>query len=96
MAAHRFFSHTDPEGREPMDRLLEHDAPFELWGPWGWVAENCSQRATPSEAMGSLLGSPGHRRNMLHDGHTRIGVGWAVGIDGRTKAVQEFGVRAGD
>jgi uncharacterized protein YkwD len=100
MAAKQFFAHTDRDGREPLDRLFQQTNPLETWdwnwGPWGWVAENIAGSRTPAAAVEALLRSPGHRRNMLHEGHTRVGVGWAVGLDGRTKAVQEFGTRLGD
>jgi uncharacterized protein YkwD len=55
------------------------------------VAENIAMgQATASEAVQDWMSSPGHRMNILHGGHTRIGVAAYVATDGMIYWCQQF------
>ena len=61
----------------------------------GWnVAENIAYTTAPDADAATFvdmwMNSPGHRANILHPDHTRIGVGVAVSDDGATYATQQF------
>lgn len=71
MAQQGFFSHTDPQGRQPWDRVSAA-------GISGWrsVGENIAYgQRTPAEVQQGWMDSPGHRANILNTGYTHIGVG---------------------
>ena len=70
MDSRNFFSHTNPEGRDPFDRLQKSDVAFSA------AAENIAfGPKTGHEVYETWLDSPGHRRNMLDCSFTRHGVG---------------------
>ena len=74
MDSRNFFSHTNPEGRDPFERLQKSDVTFSV------AAENIAfGPKTGHEVYDTWLDSPGHRRNMLDCRFTRHGVGRAVG-----------------
>lgn len=56
------------------------------------VAENVAYGFTrPKPNVRAWMNSPGHRRNLLSRGYTRLGIGVAKGEDGRFYTVQVFG-----
>ena len=62
-------------------------------GGWAHYGENVLQNyahATPQQLVDQWMASPGHRLNMLHPGHTAMGVGVAVAADGKLYATQVF------
>jgi uncharacterized protein YkwD len=70
MVSRNFFSHTNPDGEDPFDRLEEADIGFSA------AAENiASGLKTGKEAYEAWLNSASHRRNMLNCRYTRQGVG---------------------
>jgi uncharacterized protein YkwD len=70
MDSRNFFSHTNPEGRDPFDRLQMTNVAFFA------AAENIAfGPKTGHEVYETWLDSPGHRRNMLDCRFTRHGVG---------------------
>lgn len=75
MAARGFFSHYDPEGRSPFDRLHQDGITYRA------AAENLFKgwRDPEAEAMqiahSFLMQSPGHRRNILDPDFTLLGIG---------------------
>ena len=70
MGSRNFFSHTDPDGKGPFERLQESKVVFSA------AAENIALGAkTGREVYDTWLNSPGHRRNMLDCRFTRHGVG---------------------
>jgi len=90
MVRRHFFSHTDPEGKDPPARKR---ACFP--GLFGSLGENIAYHAgrTEEEAtrnlMRSWMDSPGHRASILSDQFTHLGVG--VAEDGRqVYATQAF------
>ncbi|MBM4284091.1 MAG: CAP domain-containing protein [Deltaproteobacteria bacterium] len=82
MLHRRFFSHTNPDGLSPRDRVLSDYVPRPLM-----VGENLwsGSGADPGETrllariiVDGWMASPGHRRNLLHPRYTHLGVGVAA------------------
>lgn len=70
MIQRNFFSHENPEGQDPFDRLEKAGINFSE------AAENIvSGSRTGKETFRSWLNSPHHRINMLNCQYTRLGVG---------------------
>ncbi|MCA1217571.1 CAP domain-containing protein [Streptomyces sp. 8L] len=86
MAARDFYSHTDPDGREPWDRARAAGARHR------GVGENiaCGQRSA-AEVVEGWMNSPGHRANILRPSFTHLGVGYATGSRAGTYWTQLFG-----
>lgn len=72
-----FMGHVSARTGDLGDRL--HRAGY----AFAYAAENIARSASLWEAMGSLMRSPGHRRNLLSNEVTRLGVGVAVLTDAR-------------
>jgi uncharacterized protein YkwD len=73
MAAGHFFAHVAPEGDSLSERLRAAGYAFSANG------ENLGRAGTgPLAAHASVEESPGHRRNLLLPGFSRLGVGIAV------------------
>jgi len=64
-----YFSHTNPEGKSPFDRMREDGVQFLSAG------ENLALAKTLSIAHTGLMNSPGHRANILHASYGRVGIG---------------------
>jgi uncharacterized protein YkwD len=65
-----FFSHTNPDGEDPGDRLTEAGITYSWWGEniaWGY--------ATGTSVLNAWLASPGHRANIENSNFTQHGVG---------------------
>jgi uncharacterized protein YkwD len=60
--------------------------------PAGWTAaaENVASGQTVDDVVDAWLASPGHRANILNPALTHLGIGYAVGSDGRTYFTQDF------
>jgi uncharacterized protein YkwD len=72
MVWRNFFSHTNPDGKDPFDRLRDSGLHFSA------AAENIAMgQATGGEVYETWLRSPGHRENMLDCRYTRHGIGKA-------------------
>jgi uncharacterized protein YkwD len=70
-----FFSHTSPAGEGPADRFGKG-----VRQAFGLVAENIAEEPISSKGqtfIDSWMNSPGHRRNILAEGPTHLGVGCA-------------------
>jgi uncharacterized protein YkwD len=77
MDARNFFSHVNPSGENPGDRLDRAGA------SWSMVGENIAQgQETPDDVMAEWMSSPDHRDNILHPDFTRLGVGVHVASGG--------------
>ena len=75
MVARDFFSHTNPDGESPFDRLQDAGISFRAAG------ENIALTGGGADGVLSLwLGSSGHRANIERCGYTHHGVGL---VDGR-------------
>lgn len=78
MAAKNFFSHVDPEGGNPAERVRAGGLSYRV------VAENLFKSTNAAEpvplAVKGWMTSPGHRENILREGVTETGVGvWREG-----------------
>ena len=74
MVSRNFFSHTNPDGRDPFDRLRDANLRFSA------AAENIAiGLSTGGEVYKTWFLSPGHRGNMLDCRYTRHGIGKAEG-----------------
>jgi uncharacterized protein YkwD len=90
MARRRFFNHTDPDGRDPGDRIGARKHNDVAWG------ENIAQGyPDAASACRGWLRSADHRVNILDPHFTRIGAGYANGRGG-PYWVQDFAAKAGD
>lgn len=70
MVSRHFFSHINPDEKNPSERLLESRLDYSS------AAENLVRGAkTAQQAFEAWLGSSGHRKNMLDTRFTRHGVG---------------------
>lgn len=65
----QYFSHNNPEGETPFDRMVEGEADFSRAG------ENLALARTVRRAHVGLMNSPGHRKNILDPEFRRIGIG---------------------
>jgi uncharacterized protein YkwD len=83
MAAGHFFAHVAPEGDSLSERLRAAGYAFQANG------ENLGRAGTGVlAAHGSVEESPGHRRNLLLPGFSRLGVGVAVeSVAGRSQTL---------
>ena len=68
-----FFSHVDPSGASPFDRMRRGDVRFLAAG------ENLALAPTVEIAHDGLMKSPGHRANILNRRFGRAGIGVADG-----------------
>ena len=71
MWARGFFSHVNPDGLDPFDRMKAAGIKF------GWAGENLAIAPTTGVAHGNLMDSPGHRENLLNPNFRQIGIGVA-------------------
>ncbi|MFM8980431.1 MAG: CAP domain-containing protein [Planctomycetia bacterium] len=71
MDVRNFFSHINPSGQDPLDRVVAA-------GITGFssVGENIARgQSSPAEVMSAWMNSTGHRANILNSGYTHLGVG---------------------
>lgn len=68
-----FVGHLSPTTGSPADRVRRAGLRPNL------LLENVARTYSPEEAQAGLMGSPGHRRNVLNPEVTRIGVGVILG-----------------
>ncbi|MDB5885377.1 MAG: putative rane protein [Polaromonas sp.] len=69
MFARSYFSHTNPDGQEPFDRMRQARVPYLVAG------ENLALAQTLPSAHQGLMNSPGHRANILLPRYGRVGIG---------------------
>ncbi len=79
-----YFSHYNPEGQSPFDRLNNAGISYKSAG------ENIGINTSVSGAETSFMNSSGHRANILNSGYTEAGVGVVRTSDGQVYVVQEF------
>jgi uncharacterized protein YkwD len=88
MAAHGFFSHTNPDGLNPCQRMAQ--AGYDVWA----CGENIGAGyPTPEMMFNMWLSSPGHRRNILSPDFTEVGVGYVRGGEYGHYWTIDFGAR---
>ncbi len=64
-----YFSHFNPEGKDPFDRMRSAGVSFKAAG------ENLALAQTLEIAHRNLMNSPGHRANILNASYGRLGIG---------------------
>ncbi len=70
MATRGYFSHVDPEGNSPFDRLDQAGI------PWSAAGENIAAGYTTGQSVyDAWMSSPGHRANLENSTFTRHGLG---------------------
>jgi uncharacterized protein YkwD len=73
MVGRNFFSHTNPDGLGPGERL--DNAGYE-WQGWG---ETLGTEATPVTMFNSWMKDPPHRDILLNPGYSEVGIGYVAG-----------------
>ncbi|MEX2043355.1 MAG: CvpA family protein [Patescibacteria group bacterium] len=73
MLARGYFSHVNPDGQDPFDRMAAAGITYAVAG------ENLAFAPTVDIAHTGLMNSPGHRANILKADFRRLGVGCADG-----------------
>ncbi|WP_232824069.1 MULTISPECIES: CAP domain-containing protein [Paraliobacillus] len=72
MATNNYFSHTSPTYGSPFEMLQQFEVDYTT------AAENiASGQKSPEEVVTGWMNSPGHRKNILNEKVTHIGVGYA-------------------
>jgi len=84
MNTRKFFSHTDPDGKDPFDRMAEIGIDFPNEG------ENIALSPDVETAQKMLMDSPLHRENLLNPKFTEIGIGVRPASRGGVYLVQDF------
>ena len=93
MLARGFFSHVDPSGDGPSDRIARQHRRLigvtgeNLWESSGVEASRHADLA--AEIMRGWMSSPGHRENILHKQYTHLGAG-VCAAGSEIRATQEF------
>ncbi|CAM3812802.1 CAP domain-containing protein [Smaragdicoccus niigatensis] len=86
MAINNYFSHNSQNGDTPFDRMRAAGAAGS-----GYMGENIAWGQTsPEQVVAAWMASAGHRKNILNCNFKGIGIGYAVGADGKTYWVQDF------
>jgi len=80
MVNRKFFSHSNPDGKTPSDRLKAAGISYSAVGEN--IAENTSVHA--------FMNSSGHRANILNSNYTTVGIGVAYDSAGNVYVVQDF------
>lgn len=84
MFARGYFSHYNPEGQSPFDRMKNHGISFFAAG------ENLALAPNVTLAHQGLMNSPGHRANILSSDFGKVGIGAIDGGIYGMMFVQEF------
>jgi uncharacterized protein YkwD len=90
MAVQGFFEHTDPQGRDPADRVAIFDTGHEF----SFIGENIAAGyPSPRSTCRGWMNSAGHRENILNPDYTHIGAGFSRGGSYGRYYVQVFAQR---
>ncbi len=79
-----FFSHYNPEGQSPFDRMKQAGISYKYAG------ENLAVNTSVASAEVAFMESSGHRANILSPNFTEVGIGVARNAKGQVYVVQEF------
>lgn len=70
MAQRNFFSHTNPDGQSPFDRMKANGISYKT------AAENIAVgQSSPEQVVSSWMNSEGHRKNILNGNFNKMGIG---------------------
>ena len=84
MINRNFFSHTNPEGQSPFDRMKQAGISY------GYAGENIAINSNVTTAEQAFMNSPGHKANILGTNYTDVGIGVRFDANGSAHVVQEF------
>lgn len=84
MVNRNFFSHYNPEGQSPFDRMNQAGIKY------SYAGENLAINTSPEAAETAFMNSSGHRANILNPNYTEVGLGAAYNAKGQLYVVQEF------
>lgn len=73
MRDNQYFAHTSPTYGDVRSMLTKMGYAYTVAG------ENIAHHATIEKAQAALISSPGHRRNILSTGYTKVGIGDGAG-----------------
>jgi len=84
MINRNFFSHYNPEGQSPFDRMKQAGISY------GYAGENLAINSNVDSAEKAFMNSSGHRANILNPNYTEVGIGVRYDAKGSAYVVQEF------
>ncbi|WP_246105467.1 CAP domain-containing protein [Sporomusa termitida] len=84
MIDRNYFSHYNPEGQSPFDRMTAAGISYKTAG------ENLAINSSVANAEKAFMNSSGHRANILNSAYTDVGVGVVRNASGQVYVVQEF------
>lgn len=84
MRDNQYFAHTSPTYGDVRSMLKQFGYAYAAAG------ENIAHHATVEKAQAAFLSSPGHRKNILSSGYTKVGVGVAIDQKGYVYLTQIF------
>jgi uncharacterized protein YkwD len=84
MINRNFFSHYNPEGQSPFDRMQQAGISYSHAG------ENLAINSNVTAAEKAFMNSSGHRANILNANYTEVGIGVRYDAKGSAYVVQEF------
>ncbi|MEG6585217.1 CAP domain-containing protein [Dendrosporobacter sp. 1207_IL3150] len=79
-----YFSHYNPEGQSPFDRMNAAGIGYRTAG------ENLAINSSVAGAEVAFMNSSGHRANILNSTYTEVGIGVRTSPNGQVYVVQEF------
>jgi len=84
MINRNFFSHYNPEGQSPFDRMAQAGISYRYAG------ENLAINSSVAGAEKAFMNSSGHKANILSPNYTEVGIGVRYSSNGSVYVVQEF------
>jgi Uncharacterized protein with SCP/PR1 domains len=84
MISRGFFSHYNPEGLSPFDRMQRAGISYKYAG------ENLAINTSVATAENAFMTSAGHRANILNTNYNEVGIGVVHNTKGQVYVVQEF------
>lgn len=79
-----FFSHVNPEGQSPFERMNEQKIVY------NYAGENLAFNESVYAAQQAFMHSPEHKANILNVNYNQVGIGIVEASRGRVFVVQEF------
>lgn len=84
MINRNYFSHYNPEGQSPFERMQQAGITY------SYAGENLAINSNVTAAEKAFMNSSGHRANILNTNFTEVGVGVRTNSAGSVYVVQEF------
>ena len=84
MINRNYFSHYNPEGQSPFDRMQARGITYKTAG------ENLAINTSVAAAEKAFMNSSGHKANILNSTYTEVGIGVRYASNGSVYVVQEF------